>query len=290
MKPGSFRYHRPATIDEAVALLAEHGDQAKLIAGGQSLVPMMNMRLAQPQELIDVNGVAGLDSIREDGAFIEIGALARHQELADSELLRWRCPLLAEAAAGIGHYAIRQRGTIGGSLASADPAAQLPLIAVTLDAQIATVSPRGRRTLRAAEFFRYVMTTALEPDEIIVAVRFPVFAAGEGSAYQAFARRSGDFAIVAVAADVLLHAGRVERLRLGLRGVAATPVRFDALAAALQGRAADEHWAGQAALLYRDGVEVDDSPRIPAIYRRELVEVLVKRALLRALERARTNS
>lgn len=290
MKPGSFRYHRPASIDEAVALLAEHGDQAKLIAGGQSLVPMMNMRLAQPQQLIDVNGVAGLESIREDGAFIEIGALARHQELADSELLRRRCPLLAEAAAGIGHYAIRQRGTIGGSLASADPAAQLPLIAVTLDAQIATVSPRGRRVLRAAEFFRYVMTTTLEADEIIVAVRFPVFEAGEGSAYQAFARRSGDFAIVAVAADVLLRAGRIERLRLGLGGVAATPVRFDALAETLKGRTADEQWAGQAALLYRDAVEVDDSPRIPAIYRRELVEVLVKRALLRALERARTNA
>lgn len=290
MKPGSFHYHRPASLDEAVKLLAGCGDQAKLLAGGQSLVPMMNMRLAQPQHVIDLNGLAALEAIREDGAAIEIGALTRHQALADSELLRRRCPLLAEAAAGIGHYAIRQRGTIGGSLASADPAAQLPLVAVTLDAQIVTMSPRGRRVLRAAEFFRYVMTTALEPDEIIVAVRFPVFEAGEGSAYRAFARRSGDFAIVAVAADVLLKGGQVERLRLGLGGVAATPVRFDALARSLQGRAADAQWAAQAALVFREGVEIDDSPRLPAVYRRELVEVLVQRALTQALERARTQA
>ena len=270
-----------------MALLVEHGDQAKLIAGGQSLVAMMNMRLAQPAELIDLNGLSGLDEIREDGAFVEIGALTRHHALGVSELLRERCPLLAEAAAGIGHYAIRQRGTVGGSLASADPAAQLPLVAVTLGAEIVTVSPRGRRVRAASEFFLYVMTTALEADEIIVAVRFPTAVMNEGSAFHLFTRRSGDFAVVAVAASVVLRGERVERLRLGLGGVEPTPVRLDAVAASLQGRAADAHWVSAVARAAREAAKAEDNPRIPAVYRRELVEVLVTRALTSALERAR---
>lgn len=286
MKPASFRYHRPATLDAALALLAEHGDAAKAIAGGQSLVPMMNLRLAQPAELVDLGDLVGLDSIRETGAFLEIGALARHQVLAESELVRERCPLLAEAASGIGHHAIRQRGTLGGSLAHADPAAQLPLIAVTLGAEIDIASGRGRRSVPASEFFQSVMTTALEPDELIVAVRFPVVAAGEGQAFRLFNRRTGDYALVSVAASLHARAGRVERLRLGVGAVEAVPVLLAELCAAQQGRAVDAAWIAEVAAAAREAIQPEDDDRVPALYRRELSETLVVRALSAAAERA----
>jgi carbon-monoxide dehydrogenase medium subunit len=178
---GGFCLPPPADAGGSPDLLAAHADTAKIIAGGQSLVPVMNMRLAAPAELIDVNGLPGMAGIVEQGDCIEAGALARHCELAGSALVRARCRLLALAAETIGHYVIRQRGSLGGSLAHADPTAQLPLIAVTLDAQIDVASRRGRRTVAAADFFLSVMTTALEPDEIIVAVRFP--APGERSGF-----------------------------------------------------------------------------------------------------------
>ena len=286
MKPASFRYHRPATLDAALALLAEHGDAAKAIAGGQSLVPMMNLRLAQPAELVDLGDLAGLDTIRETGAFLEIGALARHHVLAESERVRERCPLLAEAASGIGHHAIRQRGTLGGSLAHADPAAQLPLIAVTLGAEIDIASGRGRRSVPASEFFLSVMTTALEPDELIVAVRFPVVAAGEGQAFRLFNRRTGDYALVSVAASLQLRAGRVERLRLGVGAVEAVPVLLAELCAGQQGRVVDAAWIAAVAAAAREVIQPEDDDRVPALYRRELSETLVVRALSAAAERA----
>lgn len=286
MKPAAFRYHRPATLDDALALLAEHGDAAKAIAGGQSLVPMMNLRLALPAELVDLGDLAGLDAIREVDGALEIGALTRHQAVADDELVRRRCPLLAEAASGIGHYAIRQRGTLGGSLAHADPAAQLPLIAVTLGAEIVVASQRGRRTLAAADFFVSVMTTVLEPDELIVAVRFPVVAALEGQAMRLFNRRISDYAIVSVAASLQLRAGRVERLRLGVGAVEPVPVLLDDLGARQQGRAADSAWVAEVAAAARTAIQPEDDERTPALYRRELTETLVARALVVAIERA----
>ncbi len=286
MKPAAFRYHRPETLDAALALLAEHGDAAKAIAGGQSLVPMMNLRLAQPAELVDLGDLAGLDSIREAGAVVEIGALARHHALAESELVRKRCPLLAEAASGIGHHAIRQRGTLGGSLAHADPAAQLPLIALTLGAEIEIASGRGRRSVPAEAFFVSVMTTALEPDELIVAVRFPVAAAGEGQAFRLFNRRTGDYALVSVAASLQLRGGRVERLRLGVGAVEAVPVLLAELCAGQQGRSVNAPWIAEVAAAARAAVQPDDDERVPALYRRELAETLTVRALTAAAERA----
>lgn len=285
MKPAPFSYHRPRTLAQALALLAEHGADAKLLAGGQSLGPMMNMRLAQPAQLIDLNALEGLDTIREAGDAIEIGALARHHALAGSALVRARCPLLAEAARSIGHYAIRSRGTLGGSLAHADPAAQLPLVAATLGAEIAMAGPRGERRLAAAKFFMSLMTTALEPGEILVSVRMPKAAPGERHAYLQFSRRRGDFAIVAVAATLLLDsAGLVERLRLGVGGVEDKPVALAELAARARGQAADAAWAAALAAAVRDAVRPIDNPRVPAVYRRELVEVLTRRALLRMLD------
>jgi carbon-monoxide dehydrogenase medium subunit len=286
MKPAAFRYHRPATLASALALLAEHGDAAKPIAGGQSLVPMMNLRLAQPAELVDLGDLPGLDGVREVGDELEIGALARHQALADSELLQRRCPLLAEAAAGIGHYAIRQRGTLGGSLAHADPAAQLPLVAATLGGRIEVASARGRRVVPAAEFFVAVMTTTLSADELVVALRVPALGPNEGGAFTLFSRRCGDFALVSVAASLQLERARVARLRLGVGGVEPVPVVLADLAARQAGRAADAGWVAEVAAAARAAVDAQDDARIPALYRRELTETLVARALGAAVERA----
>jgi carbon-monoxide dehydrogenase medium subunit len=286
MKPAAFSYHRPRTLDEALDLLATHGDAAKLIAGGQSLVPVMNMRLAAPAELVDLNGLPGLAEIRDGSAFVELGALTRQHQVAESELVRARCPLLALAAATIGHYVIRQRGTLGGSLAHADPTAQLPLVAVTLGAEIDVASRRGRRTLPAADFFLSVMTTALEPDEVVVAVRFPVAEAGEGAAFELFSRRHGDFAIVAVAATMKVRDARIAGLRVGVGGVGPVPVAYAGLCAPYVGRPAEAGTIRDVARALRAAVEPEDDARIPAEFRRELAETLAQRALARALQTA----
>ncbi|MDB5992371.1 MAG: hypothetical protein JWQ10_3774 [Herbaspirillum sp.] len=285
MKPAVFAYFRPTSLEEVLTQLAQSSN-AKVIAGGQSLGPMMNMRLAAPAALVDLNDLTELAYIRDVGDMLEIGALTRHYQVEQSVLVRNLCPLLAQAARTIGHYAIRQRGTLGGSLAHADPAAQLALIAVTLGAQINLVSMRGERTVAAADFFVAVMATALEPDEVIRSVRFPKVAAQEGTAFRLFNQRHGDFAIVAVAATVALHEGRVTRLRIGLGGNSPVPLLYDALTSAFVGRIPDAAWSDQLARAVRDAIEPEEDARIPAVYRRELTETLVQRAVVRALERA----
>ena len=283
MKPAPFRYHRPQTLEQALALLAEHGDDAKALAGGQSLVPMMNLRLAQPAELVDLGDLPGLDGIEPLPGELRVGARVLHQTLADDARVRRHVPLLAEAAAGIGHYAIRQRGTLGGSLAHADPAAQLPLVAATLGAQIEVASVRGRRVVPAADFFVSLMTTVLEPDELIVAVRFPAAVDGERQAFRSFARRSGDYAIVAVAASVRLQSGRVAALTLGVGAIGPVPERLDGLCASQAGRVADDAWVAEVAEDAARTVRPDDDERMSALYRRELTGTLVARALRAAL-------
>jgi len=281
MKPAPFAYHRPRTLADALSLLAEHGAEAKALAGGQSLGPMMNMRLVQPARLVDLNALEGLAFVKETENAIEIGALARHHALASSPLVRSACPLLARAAQSIGHYAIRARGTLGGSLAHADPAAQLALVAATLGAEIAVAGPRGERRIAAQDFFVSLMTTSLEPDELIVSVRFPRAAPREAQAYAQFSRRRGDFAIAAVAVTLLLDAHkRIKRLRLGIGGVEDKPVVLSRLAAQSEGKAADPALLAAAA---RDAVHPAENPRVPAVYRRELVEVLTRRALQECL-------
>ena len=286
MKPAAFAYSRPDSLEEALRQLAASGESAKVIAGGQSLGPMLNMRLATPTELIDLNDLTELAYIRDAGDALEIGALTRHEQLAGSALVQAQCPLLAQAARTIGHYAIRQRGTLGGSLAHADPAAQLPLIAVTLQARIEVVNSRGRRSVPASDFFLSAMTTALAADEIILSVRFPKLQAGEGTSFQLFNRRHGDFAIVAVAASVALAGERAARLRLGLIGMGAVPLSCDDIVRPFAGRVADAAWAADVALAVREAMTPEDDPRIPALYRKELAHTLVERALLRAIERA----
>lgn len=286
MKPAAFAYHRPDSLEEALRQLAAGGESTKLIAGGQSLGPMLNMRLAAPAALVDLNDLSELAYVRDAGDALEIGALTRHYQLAEAALVQAQCPLLAQAARTIGHYAIRQRGTLGGSLAHADPAAQLPLVAVALGARITVLSSRGRREIPATEFFLSAMSTALAADELVLCVRFPKRAVGEGSSFQLFNRRHGDFAIVAVATSVVVQGGRVARVRLGLSGAAAMPINCDDLLRPFMPRVADAAWALAVAQAVRAAVNPEDDARIPAVYRQELVQTLVERALLRAVERA----
>ncbi|WP_321909962.1 xanthine dehydrogenase family protein subunit M [Paraburkholderia sp. J11-2] len=282
MKPSVFSYHRPSTVCEALALLAGHGIDAKVIAGGQSLVPMMNMRLAQPTHVIDLNALEELTGIARTAGTLSIGALTRHHELATSLLVRDGCPLLARAAGTIGHFAIRQRGTLGGSMANADPAAQLPLIARTLNARIKVAASGGTREIDAADFLLATMTTSLEADEIITAVDFPCAQPGEKQGFELFSRRQGDFAIAACAVTTVVEAGRLAALRIGIGGVGDVPVTLDEVAADFEGAFADATTVARIGKRAAAAVEPADHPHISAAYQRDLVEALTARALARA--------
>lgn len=283
MKPAAFEYLRPVSVDDALRQLAAGGGEAKVIAGGQSLGPMMNMRLARPAQLIDVNDLSELAYVREHGDWLRVGALTRHFQVAQSPLVRRLCPLLGEAAQTIGHYAIRQRGTIGGSLAHADPAAQFPLVALTLGARLQVRSVARERTIDAGEFFLSAMGTSLAADELIEFIEFPKAQAGETCAYRMFNRRHGDYAILAAATTVTVGGGRVERLRLGLGGATPVPQSLAALAASACGRRPDEQWVHEVARAAADQLEVEADARVTIEYRRELAQTLVTRALRHAL-------
>jgi len=281
MKPARFTYEVPATLADALAALARRGGEAKIIAGGQSLAPMMNMRIAQPGHLIDINHVAELGQIRLADDHLVCGALMRHADLARHVLAWTHAPMLAYAAGTIGHYAIRQRGTLGGSLAHADPAAQLPLAAVALDARIEIASSGGRRVVPATEFFASIFTTVLEPHELIVALHVPVARLGEGWGFQLLTRRAGDFALALVGCTLARTGRRVDAVRLAVGGVGATPVRLDG---AIEPGAGDAHWIERAARAVAAAVTIEANERISVEYRRELVETLAQRALTEAIE------
>ncbi len=290
MKPAKFEYHAPSTLDEALALLMQYGDDARIIAGGQSLAPMMNMRLARPDHLIDINGIDGLSQIRWDNGSVEIGALTRHRQIEHSPELMRLCPPLAAAARNIGHYALRERGTIGGSLALADPAAEFPLMAMLLDAEIQLRSTAGERTVLARDFFLSVFTTALEPREIVTAARFRLMVHAEGWGFRWFAQRSGDYAIVHAAATLVLNAsGRIDRIALALGGVSATPLRLTGLEQRAIGRDASGNWVGEIAAEAAAQLEPESDKHASAEYRKELTEVLLAGALEDSLGRAQGN-
>ena len=288
MKPARFSYEAPATLDAALKSLATFRDRAKIIAGGQSLAPMLNMRLARPDHLIDINGLADLGGIAVDGDRLSIGALVRHQQLGDHELVTQHCPMLAHAVGTIGHYAIRQRGTIGGSLAHADPAAQLPLAALVLDAEFELRTASARRMVLADGFFVSIFTTAIEPDELLVAVRLPLRQPREGWGFRLFARRAGDFAIVSVAATLARGKNAaIERLRLAIGGIGPVPMRAEHLVSAELATALAEGWSERVAIAVAAAVEIEENERTPVVFRRELVESLTRDVLDEALERAR---
>jgi carbon-monoxide dehydrogenase medium subunit len=238
MKPAPFEYHRPASLVETFDLLARYGDDGRILAGGQSLVPALNMRLATPRAVIDINRLPGLDTIRVAPEGLVIGALARHEAVERSPLVREHAPLLALAMPHVGHEAIRTRGTVGGSLALADPAAELPACAVALDATIRVEGRRGGRAIAADEFFRGIYTTALEPGELVTALVIPP-GADWRSGFQELARRHGDFALAGLAARVRFDRDVVAEARLVFLGVGAAPVRARGAERALTGRRAD---------------------------------------------------
>ena len=284
MKPAPFDYHRPGSIEAALSLLSAHGNEAALLAGGQSLVPMMNMRLARPAHLIDVNRLAGLDRVTLSGDSLEIGALMRHQDLATNPLVRGHCPILAHAASTIGHYVIRQRGTLGGSLSIADPSAQLPVIAALLDARILLRSQNSARTVRARDFFVGAMTTEKADDEMITLVAVPALGDGETWGFELFAPRAGDYAIVIAAA--ILRRGRkgaILSARLALGGVAGAPVVLSDTLAAHVGKTPGAKWPAAIADEVAGLVEPEAGGRYDRDYKRQLARVLSERAFAAAL-------
>jgi len=279
MYPASFDYKRPATIDEAIALLTEHGDDAKVLAGGHSLIPAMKLRLAQPAVVVDIGRIATLNYIREAGGAIAIGATTTHQEIESSALLREKSPLLAETASHIGDVQVRNRGTIGGSLAHADPAADYPAAILALDAEIDLVGPRGRRTVKAREFFVDLLQTAIGLDEILTEVRVPLTA--KTVAYEKTEQKASGFALAGVAVVV-----GADGIRVGITGVAATAYRAVAVEQALAGQRSPGAAAIAAAAAHAvDGVEPLGDIHASPEFRAHLAGVNTRRAIERALAR-----
>ena len=285
MKPARFDYHAPATAEEAIALLTRYGGEAKLLAGGQSLMPLMNFRLARPAALIDLNAVAGLAYILEDDGQIRFGAMTRQRTIEFSPVVRRRLPLLAEATALVGHLPIRTRGTIGGSLAHADPSAEYPAILTALDGTVVARGPRGERTLRASELFRGYLSTSLAPDEMLVEVRLPAMPDGAGFAFEEFSRRHGDFAIVGIAAMLVAQGQRCTAARLATAGAGPAPTRLRQAEEILERDGLSDAAIQAAARRAAELVEPDSDIHATAAYRRNLTRVLTDRAVRRALTR-----
>jgi CO/xanthine dehydrogenase FAD-binding subunit len=274
-------------VEETLALLAELGEGAKLLAGGQSLVPLLNFRLVRPQHLVDLNAVANLAGIREDDGHLVIGAMTRQRAVETSALVRQRCPLLAEAMPQIGHVQIRNRGTIGGSLAHADPAAELPAVVAALDGELVVRSARGRRVLKAEQFFLGYLSTAAEPSELLVEVRLPAVPARTGTAFLEVSRRHGDFALVGVAAIVTLdEAGVCTGSAIALTGVGSTPVVAREAAGALVGVKPSASAFADAGRRVTAVLRPDGDMHASREYRQHVGGVLTARALARAAERA----
>lgn len=284
MKPARFDYHAPATVDEAVALLTRYGGEAKLLAGGQSLMPLMNFRLARPAALIDLNAIASLAYIREDDGQIRFGAMTRQRAIEFSPVVRRRLPLLAEATTLVGHLPIRTRGTIGGSLAHGDPSAEYPAILAALDGVVVARGPRGERTLRASELFQSYLTTSLGPDEILIEVRLPAMPDGAGFAFEEFSRRHGDFAIVGIAA-MIFSQGERYTARLVTAGAGPVPTRLRQAEEILERDGFSDAAIEAAARRAAELVEPDTDIHASAAYRRNLTRVLTGRALRRAVAR-----
>lgn len=289
MKPAPFAYFDPRTVAEAVDLLARYGEDAKVLAGGQSLLPLLNFRLARPAVLVDVNRVANLDGIREEGGGVAVGATARQADVSRAPAVATQCPVLADTIQLVGHAAIRHRGTVVGSLAHADPVAELPMLAVALDARLISHGPGGERTHAARDFFLSYLTTALGPDELLTGTWFPALPPRTGWSVRELARRHGDFAIVAVVAVLTLTPdGRVAAARVALAGVGDTPVRADAAEAGLVGQQPTPNVLADVADLVTGAIDPGDDLHATADYRRAVAREYTYRTLTEAAARART--
>jgi CO/xanthine dehydrogenase FAD-binding subunit len=285
MKPAPFDYLAPTSVSEALDLLAERGEDAKILAGGQSLVPLLNFRLAKPATLIDINRLDTLSGVRRTDGVLSIGALTRQRDGAQSDTIQKHVPLLVEAIEYIGHPAIQNRGTIGGSLAHADPAAELPVAALALEAEFQLQRTAGSRAVPAEAFNLGYLTTAMQPDELMVEATFRIPPAGTGWCFTEVARRHGDFALVAVAVLLGVQAGQVSFARVALGGVGPAPLRATAAENALLGQPPSAELFAQVGALAAEGLETEEDLHASADYRRHLASVLVKRALATAQTR-----
>lgn len=285
MKPSPFEYVAPGSVSEAIDQLVANGDEAKLLAGGQSLVPLMNFRFSSPTVLVDLNRVSGLDHVTVDEE-VRIGATARQRDVELDADVRAALPLMAEALDHVGHVAVRSRGTVAGSIAHADPAAEMPALLLALDGAVTATGPNGTRRIAAADFFVDVFTTDLEPDELITEVHIPI--PRGGTALEEVARRHGDFALAGAVAHVETDGdGVIVQARVALLGVDATPVRATEAEALMVGQQASDLTALEAAgHAASEAVSPDGDPQVPAAYRRRVAGVVTRRALQRATARS----
>ncbi|HKF41412.1 MAG TPA: xanthine dehydrogenase family protein subunit M [Candidatus Acidoferrum sp.] len=287
MIPPSFEYLRPKSISEAIQMLQQHGDDAKILSGGQSLIPMMKLRLARPGILIDINRIAGLSHIKEEGGFLKIGGLTREAELESSPLVRSKYPILADTTHVIADPQVRNLATVGGNLAHGDPANDHPATMIALGAEVLANGPKGERVIPIEDFFVSLFTTALKPDEILTEIRVPIPQARSGGAYQKLERKVGDFATAAVAVQLTLDAqGACQKAGIGLTNVGATPIKARKAESSLQGKKLDDAAIAEAAQLAADQAEPGADLRGPAEYKKGLVKELARRALVIARDRA----
>jgi CO/xanthine dehydrogenase FAD-binding subunit len=285
MKPPQFDYYAPQGLDEALVLLEKFTGDARILAGGQSLVPLMNMRLASPQEIIDINKITALDYIEEHDGYLCLGALTRHRSIERSPLVSTSCPLLTQAVSFVGHTQVRSRGTIGGSIAHADPAAEYPAVLAVLDGIIVAQSVRGRRLIDWQQFFLGPYTVDLQPDEMVVEIRLRKPVQPTVAAFLELSRRHGDFAIVEAAVQLQMDgAGQCVAVQIAIGGVGGTPVRAKAAEEYLRGRVTDRSQCDQAAALASLDLETEDDLHGSADYRKRMASLLVARALAQAIE------
>jgi carbon-monoxide dehydrogenase medium subunit len=287
LNPAPFTYHKPESLQAAIALLQEHAEDGKLLAGGHSLLPVMKLRLAQPGHLIDISGLRELTGVRQVGETLQIGALTVHRDIERDELLARSCPLLPEVAHVVGDQQVRNRGTIGGALAHADPAADFPAAILALDAQLVARGPDGERAIAAADFFLGFLTTALDPLEVLTEIRVSVASPGEGSNYQKLANQASGYAIVGVAARVrLAENGECAAAWIGITGASDHAVRATSVEEAITGKQLDATTIRAAASLVVDGLDLLDDLHASSSYRAGIVRGLTQRALTTAMERA----
>ncbi|HEV8441429.1 MAG TPA: xanthine dehydrogenase family protein subunit M [Methylomirabilota bacterium] len=279
MYPAQFEYHTPGTVKEALDLLGRHKDDAKLLAGGHSLLPAMKFRLAQPKHLIDLRKVPGLSGIKEDGGTLVIGAMTTHYAVESSSVVKSKCPVLAATAAQIGDPMVRNMGTIGGSLAHADPAADYPATIIACNAEMVAEGPKGKRTIKADDFFKGLLTTALGPDELLTEVRVPVCAPKVGCAYLKFPHPASRFAVVGVAAVLTMDGAKVSKASIGITGAGTKATRAKGVEAGIVGKSLDSETIKAAAEKAPDGVDVQADLQGSEEYKRHLLKVFAKRAI-----------
>jgi len=287
MIPAAFDYHRPGTLDEAVKLLSSHGDQAKVLSGGMSLLPMLKLRLASFAHLVDIGRIPGLDYIKQEGGFLKIGAMTRQAALERSDLVRTQYPILADAVPLIADPLVRNRGTVGGNVANGDPGNDQPAIMLALGATFVARGPKGERSISANQFYKGLYSTALAPNEILTEIRIPAPPPKSGGAYAKLKRKTGDFAVAAAAVQLTLNAkGAIERAAIGLTNAALTPVEVGDAAKFLTGKMPEEKTIAEAAKMAAAKSSPSADRRGSVEYKKEMARVLTARALRKAVQRA----